>query len=115
MTVDVNLLLETNDSDILPSKEPTMEPDLVEIIPVPHEDDLLAFMKNFDNFFQQEQPNYEEVQYIMTDFTNDKKCQRHNYQWTDWKSATNPINFDGNDYETLHLHRSLDDRLLEIS
>lgn len=84
---------------------------MTEIIPVPNEEDLLAFVKNFDNFFQQKQPTNEEVLNIMTDFTSGTKCQGQNYQWTDWKSATNP-DLDGNDYETLHLHRSLDDRLL---
>ena len=111
MTVDVYILLETNGSDFPSSKDPTMEL-FPEYIPVPNENDLLTIVKNFDNFFQQEQPNHEEVQHIMTDFTSDEKCQRHNYQWTAWKSATNPANSDGNDYETLHLHRSLDDRFL---
>ena len=111
MTVDVYILLETNDSDFSSCKEPTINPDL-EIIPVPNEDDLLAFVKNFDNFFQQEQPTHEEVLNIMTDFTSETKCQGPNYQWTDWNSATNPLKTDGNDYETLHLHRRNDSRLL---
>ena len=113
LAVHVYIFLETNDSDFPPSNETTMELD-VEIIPVPNEDDLVAFVKNFDNFFQQEQPDYEDVQHIMTDFSSETKCQGDNYQWTDWKSATNPVKSDGNDYETLHLHRSIDKRLFDI-
>ena len=56
---------------------------------------------------QQEEPNYDEVLDIMKDFTSDIKCQNMNsfFQWTEWSSATNPIDFDGDDYETLNFHR----------
>ena len=110
MTVDVYILLETN--DFISSEQPNTELGSAEIIPVPNKNDLLAFVKNFDNFFQQEQPTHEEVLNIMTDFTSETKCQGPNYQWTDWNSATNPLKTDGNDYETLHLHRRNDSRLL---
>ena len=35
------------------------------------------------------------------------KCISTSHSWTPWFSATNPIGKDGNDIETLKMHRSL--------
>jgi len=40
------------------------------------------------------------------------KCSSENYYWTEWRSATSPndTDSDGNDYETLEMHRFLNPR-----
>ena len=57
-------------------------------------------------------PNEDEMLQIKTNFTNPLKCPEPNYQWTTWNSYTNLSKFDsdGNDYETLDLHRSKFDK-----
>ena len=57
-------------------------------------------------------PSKEELMHLMvTETTN--KCWMRGYHWTEWNSATNltDTDFDGNDYETLQLHRMLYPRL----
>jgi len=68
-------------------------------------DQFFIFVEDIDDLIHLEEPNYEEVQHIMKDFTSDVKCRGMRFQWTEWCSATNPSDFDGNDYETLNLHR----------
>ena len=40
------------------------------------------------------------------------KCSSKNYFWTEWRSASSPndTDSDGNDYETLEMHRFLNPR-----
>ena len=106
------------------SEQPSTEPEPEIVIPVPNMEDLLVeisksisefgvffshqlffFVEEIDDFIHLEEPNYEEVQHIMKDFNSDVKCRSMHFQWTEWRSATNPSDFDGNDYETLNLHR----------
>ena len=53
-------------------------------------------------------PNEAEMIKIKTNFTNSLKCPETKYHWTSWNSYTNlsETDSDGNDYETLDLHRS---------
>lgn len=53
-------------------------------------------------------PDEAEMITIKTNFTNSLKCPEPNYLWTSWNSYTNlsETGSDGNDYETLNLHRS---------
>ena len=42
------------------------------------------------------------------------KCQSTGYQWTAWSSFTNLSDTNGNDFETLDLHRCQDSRLIDF-
>ena len=53
-------------------------------------------------------PNKAEMENIKTNFDIESKCPPSNFYWTQWQSYNNPseTGYDGNDYETLDLHRS---------
>ena len=61
-----------------------------------------------ERLYNETMPNEAEMEKIKTNFDIESKCPPSNFYWTQWQSYNNPseTGYDGNDYETLDLHRS---------
>ena len=62
-----------------------------------------------DFLYSKTKPNKNEIHEMITG-ENVFKCQSTGYQWTAWSSFTNLSDTDGNDFETLDLHRDQNPR-----
>ena len=71
---------------------------------------ISKYSEFIDNFLPP--PNQTELTKIQSDWNeNQFKCSAPNYYWTEWSSATDlNTQSDGNDYETLQLHRHFNSR-----